>query len=50
MDTTEMTCPECGYNEREEWHHCPYMEEMYGDTDFLCECCDECQVDCHQEI
>ncbi len=42
-------CESCGDNEATELHTCPYSEEINGDTT-LCNCCDECQSNCLEEI
>ena len=31
-------------------HTCPYAEEIAGDYETLCTCCDECETQCCQDI
>ena len=41
---------ECGKNPATEPHTCPYAEEINGDYETLCTCCEECQQNCIQDI
>jgi len=41
----------CGKNPESDWEHtCPYKEEIDGDSETHCRCCDECRHDCEMEI
>ncbi len=31
-------------------HPCPYSEEIHGDSETLCTCCDDCQYQCAMAI
>jgi len=31
-------------------HTCPYAEDIDGDSETLCNCCDSCWSDCSDEI
>ena len=43
--------PEDQRNPGEEPHSCPYAEEINDDHDpEYCNCCEECQQECHWEI
>ena len=43
-------CQTCGENEAQEPHTCPYAEEIYNDSETLCNCCDECSHECAMDI
>ena len=43
-------CPGCGYGEAQEAHECPYQSDVNNDSEFTCECCDECRRDCLEDI
>lgn len=43
-------CKECGENLAEDYHTCPYEEDINKDDKFLCNCCKGCQEQCVQEI
>jgi len=36
--------------ESNEWHTCPYAEEIHGDYDTLCDCDDERTYQCSRDI
>lgn len=39
----------CG-NEEIEKHTCPYQEDVNGDSEYLCNCCDSCEQNCCDDI
>lgn len=39
----------CG-NPAEDLHTCPYSEDIYGDSETLCNCCDDCEHNCLMDI
>ena len=39
----------CGAPAKEP-HTCPYKEDINGDSETLCQCCDGCQSDCARDI
>ena len=40
----------CGNNPKESPHTCPYAEDMYGDSETTCRCCDDCIKSCLGDI
>lgn len=40
----ECTCP-ADYE-----HGCPYAEDVHGDYEFVCLCCEDCEAECAQSI
>lgn len=45
-----MRCERCG-DPVEEWHTCPYAEDLYPDGECEeCNCCAECTQECLWEI
>jgi len=36
--------------ESNEWHTCPYAEEIHGDYDTLCDCDEERTIQCRMDI
>ena len=46
----EVLCEKCNENNAEELHTCPFAEEIYGDGEQQCNCCDVCQNQCCQDI
>ena len=44
-----VICPRCKRVGQEE-HPCPYAEEINGDYEFRCTCCDECRHECLMDI
>ena len=34
----------------QEDHVCPFAEDVHGDTQTLCNCCDDCQNECYMDI
>lgn len=45
----EDPCERCG-GEGESPHPCPYAEDIYGDSDTLCNCCDDCAYQCAMDV
>ena len=46
-----VLCESCGKNEASyELHICPYKNDMYGDEETLCNCCDDCYDNCAGDI
>lgn len=43
-------CQSCGVRGCTERHPCPYQEELYGDSETLCNCCDDCAHECALDI
>jgi hypothetical protein len=39
----------CGDPSIEE-HTCPFSEEIHGDSESMCNCCDECTYQCAMDI
>ena len=31
-------------------HTCPYREDVHGDNESLCNCCEQCQHECAMDI
>ena len=50
MTVEEKTCPRCGKRPAQPPHTCPYAEEIHGDRETLCECCEECEKQCAWDI
>jgi hypothetical protein len=40
----------CGDEPSEPPHVCPFAEEIYGDTETLCTCCEKCQHECAMDV
>lgn len=45
----ENVCQLCGGN-GESMHGCPYREDIDGDYDYRCNCCDACRHECAMDI
>lgn len=43
-------CKNCGEEGTVEPHTCPYLEEICGDSETKCNCCESCQWLCCDEI
>lgn len=43
-------CAGCGVNEGLPKHPCPYKEDIDGDNETMCNCCDRCIGVCSDEI
>ena len=48
--TDETKCQQCGNKTEEEEHPCPYLQELDGDEEPHCNCCESCINDCHLSI
>ena len=46
---TEDMC-KCGKNPQQPPHTCPYEEEIFNNSETMCECCDSCQHECLLDI
>lgn len=46
----EVTKCMCCDNPGEESHICPYLQDMNGDDESLCNCCLECEGHCKDDI
>lgn len=49
-ETKKSLCNKCEKNEAEEFHTCPYAEEINNDSEFTCDCCEGCQQQCADDI
>jgi hypothetical protein len=47
---TEEKCQNCAKNPAQLKHTCPYAEEICGDRETLCNCCDDCTYQCAMDI
>lgn len=45
-----MSCESCRKNPSTQPHICPYKEDINGDIESLCNCCDDCQNICCDDI
>lgn len=45
-----MKCEGCGKREGKKEHTCPYVEDINNDSETLCNCCDECEVNCSMDV
>lgn len=43
-------CDRCGKNPAQEMHPCPFSEEVHGDSETLCDCCEECEGSCADDV
>lgn len=44
-------CERCNENDAaKELHSCPFLSEVHGDDETLCDCCDECTHECAMDI
>jgi len=39
-------CERCEKNPTSDPHTCPYAEDVDGDSEFTCTCCDACTYEC----
>ncbi|MBT4730735.1 MAG: hypothetical protein HOK52_07405 [Candidatus Marinimicrobia bacterium] len=46
----ENKCSECGVNPKTEPHICPYKDDIDGDDETLCTCCEYCSEQCAADI
>lgn len=40
----------CGEHQQKPPHPCPFKEEIHGDEDALCTCCEDCAHECAMDI
>ena len=40
----------CGENPATEPHPCPFNEDLHGDSETLCTCCEDCRYQCAMDI
>ncbi len=45
-----LTLCKCGKNPEEASHTCPYSEDIHGDSESMCNCCDSCRHECAMDI
>lgn len=50
MKMSDKMCPGCNKNPAQEPHPCPFCADVNNDTERLCECCEECELDCALDI
>jgi hypothetical protein len=43
-------CERCEKHDAQDPHPCPYNVEMNEDEDTLCDCCEDCEYECVQDI
>lgn len=43
-------CTNCGNNPAKELHTCSYRSDVNNDDTTLCDCCEDCEYDCCQDI
>jgi len=43
-------CKKCGVGIAQPMHACPYKSDMDNDSTTKCNCCDDCQYNCAQEV
>ncbi|MCI0351471.1 MAG: hypothetical protein L0Z53_18770 [Acidobacteriales bacterium] len=43
-------CDKCGSNPKQKSHVCPYAVEVGDDCKTLCECCEQCEQRCKDDI
>jgi len=46
----EHKCQSCKKNEADDFHPCPFSEEIHEDYETLCNCCDSCATECARNI
>lgn len=44
------TCEHCHRGEVQGENTCPYKEEINGDSESLCTCCEDCRYNCAMDI
>ena len=50
-DYEECTDGRCdGKHEAQTLHTCPFLHDVRDDEETLCDCCEECETECGQEI
>ena len=45
-----IKCQTCGKNEATDNHPCPFAEDVQGDNESMCNCCEECCNQCACDI
>lgn len=50
MHKETKKCSVCKKNAAQEEHTCPFREDVNDDHDSLCDCCDECEQNCCDNI
>lgn len=51
IDTADSeTCQRCRKEPAAEPHSCPFAEDIHGDSESLCNCCDDCSHECAMDI
>ena len=53
MENTENQkekCETCGKSASLDPHPCPFNEDVHNDSVTLCNCCENCQYECSQDI
>jgi len=43
-------CSNCKIAEAERLHTCPFREEINNDFETTCDCCSDCEGECHADI
>lgn len=46
---SDDVCQSCK-GEPKDWHPCPFSVDVDGDDETLCNCCDECEDNCADDI
>lgn len=50
LDKPKELCEHCHKNDAEADHTCPYAADIHDDYETLCNCCEDCQYECAQDI
>lgn len=45
-----MSAEKCIHGGDREAHGCPFEEDLNGDYEFRCKCCEDCQEECAWNI
>ena len=48
--SSSAVCSVCQSKPAQEPHTCPFAEEIHGDSESLCDCCDDCMHQCSMDI
>ena len=43
-------CENCNYTHAQVSHTCPYKEDICGDYETFCNCCNDCKIACGEDI
>ena len=43
-------CGCCEKKPAQDMHTCPFAEEIHGDEESLCNCCEDCETKCCDDI